>query len=208
MTFCPWWWLRTSCPPSPRAEALHHFSVGYAWCGGHRAQAGKAETPQNRKQPTSSSCRVRNRDPERGGACPRCSGDRDFESGAILGRLLRSLSPKGKPDLTLLQKMGMQAGKVTWHPESGAMGPGASCLGCLPALGPLTLVYPHSHQNDEKEKLRIEKGPRRTEAPKSWEPSGAHSLGPPPTEMSAAPHAHDWPQPSLSYLVSSLAQAS
>lgn len=116
---------------------------------------------------------------------------------------------KASRDLTLLQKMGMQAGKGS----PGILRVGRWPWG-LPALavspsGPLTLVYPHSHQNDEKEKLRIEKGPRRTDA-LSWEPLRSSFLGPPPTEdVRSPPCPTVGPQPRPGgYLVSSLAQAS
>lgn len=80
-----------------------------------------------------------------------------------------SLSPKGEPGPNLAAEDGdacregspglLRVGRRPWGLPAFTVSPS----------GPRTLVYPHSHQNDEKEKLRIEKGPRRTE-PLSWEP--------------------------------------
>ena len=80
-----------------------------------------------------------------------------------------SLSPKGEPGPNLAAEDAdacregspglLRVGRRPWGLPAFTVSPS----------GPRTLLYPHSHQNDEKEKLRIEKGPRRTE-PLSWEP--------------------------------------
>lgn len=99
--------------------------------------------------------------------------------GSSCGASCGSLSPKGKPGPNLAAEDG-DAGR---EGSPGILRVGRWPWG-LPALavspsGLLILVYPHSHQNDEKEKLRIEKGPRRTE-PLSWESPQELIPGPTP----------------------------
>lgn len=90
---------------------------------------------------------------------------------------------KASRDLTLLQKMGMQAGKGL----PGILRVGRwpwglpRLLGCL-RLGPWTLAFVLTAQNDEKEKLRIEKDPGGQRP--GLEPSGAHLLAHPQPRMS------------------------
>lgn len=156
--------------------------------GATAAQAAKAETLRTGIDPPKSSLNSwGNRDPERGGAHPRCSG-------RLLARVwshpggppAAAFPQKASRDLTLLQKMGMEAGKG----PPGILTVGQQPWG-LPALavspsGPLTLVYPHSHQNNKKEKVRIEKEARRTE-PLSWEPLRSSFPGPPPAAGAPSP---------------------
>ena len=129
----------TSCPPSPQSRDPASLQCGgYAWCGGHRGAVWQSRDSQNRKQPTKALfVELGKPRPRKGRGLSKVFRETGLSLEPSWGASWGSLSPKGKPGPNLAAEDG-DAGRegVTWHPESGAMALGASCLGCLPLWAP------------------------------------------------------------------------